>query len=143
MELLLLNTSEGLKPCYDEDYDEKKKLKLGKMYKAKITEPRNVDFHRKYFKLINLAWEYQNEAVCEHFKNDVKCFRKTVEVAAGHCDTVFNLKLKEWVDIPKSVSFEAMDEFQFRELYENVKRVLFAVFLREVKEDEFERFLDF
>ena len=27
MELYLLNTSEGLKPMYDADYDEKKKLK--------------------------------------------------------------------------------------------------------------------
>ena len=106
MEILLLNTPEGLKPCYDRDYDEKKKLVLGKMYKAKITEPRNVGFNNKYFKMIDLAWEYQNEKVCEHFKNDVKRFRKTVEIAAGHCDTVFNLKTKEWVDIPKSISFE-------------------------------------
>ena len=26
MELYLLNTLEGLKPCYDSDYDEKKKI---------------------------------------------------------------------------------------------------------------------
>ena len=63
MEILLLNTPEGLKPCYDRDYDEKKKLVLGKMYKAKITEPRNVGFNNKYFKMIDLAWEYQNEKV--------------------------------------------------------------------------------
>jgi len=55
MELYLLNTSEGLKPCYDKDYDEKKKLKIGATYKAKITLARNVQFHRKYFSLINLA----------------------------------------------------------------------------------------
>lgn len=143
MELLALNTSEGLKPCYDEDYDEKKKLKLGKIYKVRITEPRNVDFHRKYFKLINTAWEYQNEAVCKHFNNNVDCFRKTVEIAAGHCDTVFNIKLKEWVDIPKSISFDKMDEFQFREHYEAVKKVLFSVFLRDIKEEDFENFLNF
>ena len=143
MEILLLNTPEGLKPCYDRDYDEKKKLVLGKMYKAKITEPRNVGFNNKYFKMIDLAWEYQNEKVCEHFKNDVKRFRKTVEVAAGHCDTVFNLRTKEWVDFPKSISFEEMDEFQFRELYDKVKNVLFTVFLRDIKVEEFERFLNF
>ena len=143
MEILLLNTPEGLKPCYDRDYDEKKKLVLGKMYKAKITEPRNVGFNNKYFTMIDLAWEYQNEKVCEHFKNDVKRFRKTVEVAAGHCDTVFNLRTKEWVDVPKSISFEEMDEFQFRELYDKVKNVLFTVFLRDIKVEEFERFLNF
>lgn len=30
MEILLYNTPSGLKPCYDEDYDEKKKLKMNK-----------------------------------------------------------------------------------------------------------------
>ena len=113
MEILLLNTPEGLKPCYDRDYDEKKKLVLGKMYKAKITEPRNVGFNNKYFKMIDLAWEYQNEKVCEHFKNDVKRFRKTVEVAAGHCDTVFNLRTKEWVDVPNPYLLKKWMSFNF------------------------------
>lgn len=40
----MLNTASGLRPCYDSDYDEKKKLKLGKIYKAKITLARNYDF---------------------------------------------------------------------------------------------------
>ncbi|WP_427910585.1 DUF1367 family protein [Parabacteroides chongii] len=57
-----------MKPCYDSDYDEKKKLKLGHTYKARITLARNIDFHRKYFQLINTAWAYQNEATTRHFK---------------------------------------------------------------------------
>ena len=35
MEIRLLNTPSGLKPLYDEDYDQKKKLKIGEIYKAK------------------------------------------------------------------------------------------------------------
>ena len=116
MELFLLNTDGGLKPCYDEDYDNKKKLKLGQVYKARITLARNIDFHRKYFALINCAWAYQNEATTSYFKNDVNSFRKTIEVAAGHCDTLFNLRLKEWVDVPKSIAFDKMDELEFRDL---------------------------
>ena len=45
----MLNTASGLRPCYDSDYDEKKKLKLGKIYKAKITLARNYDNLKKYF----------------------------------------------------------------------------------------------
>lgn len=89
--------------------------------------------------LINLAWSYQNEKTVEHFKNDVSCFRKTVEIATGHCDTVYNITRKEWVDIPKSIAFDKMDEFEFRELYDNVKRVLFTVFLKNITEEEFTR----
>ena len=53
MDIYLLNTASGLKPCMDEDYEQKKKLKIGKVYKAKITLARNYEFHKKYFALIN------------------------------------------------------------------------------------------
>lgn len=141
MELYLLNTPSGLKPCYDDDFDKKKRLKLGKTYKAKITSvsARNLDFHRKYFALINLAWEYQNERVQTHFKGSIECFRKTVEVAAGHCEPVYNIKLKTWIDIPKSISFGKMKQEDFEDLYERVKDVLMNTFLRHISEEEFMR----
>lgn len=138
MKLFLLNTSEGLKPCYDSDFDEKKKLKLGKTYSAEIKLVRNIDFHRKYFKLINLAWEYQNEARQAHFKN-VDNFRKYVEVSVGYSDLFYHPKLKEWVEIPKSIAFEKIDNSEFQNLYEAVKNVLFTVFLKHITEEEFMR----
>lgn len=136
--MLLINTSQGLKPCYDEDFDEKKKLKLGEIYEVTIKKSRNYEFLKKYFSLINTAWEYQNERVVEHFKN-VDCFRKTVEIAAGWCDTVYSISRKEWVEIPRSIAFDKMDEFEFRDLYERVKDVLFKYFLRNISEEEFTR----
>lgn len=139
MDLLLLNTSQGLKPMYDEDYDNKKKLKLGEVYRSRITLVRNLEFHQKYFKLINLAWEYQNERTVEFFKHNVDLFRKSVEMSAGWCDMAFSIARKEWVEIPKSIAFDKMDELEFRELYDNVKRVLFDVFLRHISEDEFNK----
>lgn len=36
MKLNLLNTVQGLKPLYDDDFDEKKKLKIGEVYTAEI-----------------------------------------------------------------------------------------------------------
>lgn len=139
MDLFLLNTSSGLKPCYDEDYDNKKKLKIGEIYKAKITLARNLDFHRKYFALINCAWAYQNEKTTRHFKESVECFRKTIEIAAGHCDTVYNISQKTWVEVPKSIAFDKMDELEFRDLYERVKDVLMKIFLKDINEYEFMR----
>ena len=139
MKLLLLNTSEGLKPCYDEDYEEKKKLRSGKVYQAEIKLARNVEFHRKYFKLINLSWEYQNENRQKHFKNNVNAFRKSVEMAAGHFDTEYSIARKEWVEVPKSIAFDKMDEVEFQELYDRVKDVLFTIFLKHISEEEFMR----
>lgn len=127
----------GLVPMFDADYDQKQRLKFGEVYQVEIKKSRNYQFHKLYFSLINTSWQYQNEAVQNHFKNSVEQFRKSVEISAGHCDTVFNIKLKEWVDIPKSIAFDKMDEFEFRELYENVKTVLFSVFLKNISEEEF------
>jgi len=145
MKLLLKNTMSGLIPLYDTDFDEKKKLKIGEIYKVTITKARNVQLHRKYFALFNCAWEYLTDEQQKFFglqqNSDVipkDQFRYTVQSAAGHCDKVFSLKLREWVDIPKTISFEKMDEFEFRELYHSVKDVIFSVFLKHISIDEFE-----
>ena len=123
---------------YDDDYEEKRKLKIGEKYSVEIKKARNVQFHRLYFALINCAWEYLNEAQSEFFHNNKTVFRKSLEVSAGHCDKVFSFKLKDWVDIPKSISFDKMSEFEFRELYERVKDVIFNTILRTISVEEFE-----
>lgn len=141
MKLLLLNTPAGLKPLYDADYDEKRKLRIGEVYSAEIKKVRNLQFHRKYFALINVAWEYQGEAITTHF-GDIEQFRKTVEVAAGHCDRVYHLGTQSWMEIPKSIAFDKMDDTEFADLYERVKGVLFSVFLKDVNQEEFIRIVN-
>ena len=89
--------------------------------------------------MINCAWSYQNEKTTAHFKESVEWFRKTVEIAAGHCDTAYSISRKEWIEIPKSIAFDKMDEAEFMDLYERVKDVLFSVFLRDISEYDFRR----
>lgn len=138
MKLKLMCTPTGLKPMYDEDYDKKKMLKVGTVYEATIKEMRNVAFHRKYFSLINLAWEYLDEHQRAFFKEDVNAFRKTVEVAAGHYEPVYSVSRKAWLEVPKSIAFDKLDEASFHELYERVKDVIFRFFIPSVNKDEFE-----
>ena len=139
MKLQVLNTPVGLKPLYDEDFDEKKKLKIGEVYEVTIKQPRNLPFQRKYFSLIILAWEYQNERVVEHFHHNIELFRKTVEMAAGWCEIIYSIQRKEWIETPKSIAFDKMDNAEFTELYERVKDVLFKVFLKNMPIEEFEK----
>ena len=84
MKLQLKNTMSGLVPINDASYDEKKKLKIGQVYEVTIKLVRNYEFHKKYFALINCAWEYLPEYKQEFFKTK-EVFRKTIEVVAGHC----------------------------------------------------------
>ena len=138
MKLTLYNTPTGLKPVYDEDFEEKKKLKVGSFYTAEIKLVRNIEFHKLYFALINLAWEYLPESQTKGFKTKEN-FRKYVEIAAGCCDVIYHPKFKEWVEVPKSISFDKMDEAEFRDVYDGVKNVIFSIIGRFVSQEEFER----
>lgn len=139
MKINVLNTSAGLVPMTDDDYDNKKKLKIGKVYQVEVKEARNYQFLKLYFALINCTWEYLNERQVEFFNGDKEVFRKSIEVAAGHCNKVFSFNLKEWVDVPKSVSFSSMDEVEFKDLYSRVKDVIFGSILRDISQEEFEK----
>ena len=137
MEFIAIKTSTGLRPAYDDDYEQYAKLKTGEAVKIKVSKIRNPEFHRKYFALLNCAWAYQSEARVVFFKNSFDKFREAVQLAAGHYDTAYSIKRKEWVEIPKSIAFHKMDNFAFQELYDRVKDVLFATFLTHITEEEF------
>ena len=139
MDIYLKNTSSGLVPMTDDDYESKQKLKIGEVYKCSIKKARNYKFHQKYFALINCSWEYLREPQQQFFNNSKESYRKTCEIAAGHCDKVYNIRLKDWTDIPKSISFDKMDEFAFRELYNRIKDVILTTFLKHISYEEFEK----
>ena len=138
--MLVVNTPRGLVPFGDDDYEEKKKLKVGQTYSMEVKVVRNVDFHRKYFAMISYAWEYLNEVEVERFKTKDN-FRKYLEITAGHCDVIFHPRLQEFVEIPKSISFSSMDNASFSDLYGRVKDVIFSIIGSRVSEAEFEHLL--
>lgn len=140
MRMLVVNTPRGLVPFGDDDYDQKKKLKVGEAYNVEVKVARNVEFHRKYFALIAYAWEFLNEKEIQTFKNKDN-FRKYLEVAAGHCEVIYHPRLQEFVEIPKSISFGSMDNTTFSDLYKRVKDVIFSIIGGRVSEKEFERLL--
>lgn len=137
---MVINTPRGLIPCGDDDFDEKKKLKIGQAYSVEVRVVRNVDFHRKYFALIAYAWEFLNEQELATFKTKDN-FRKYLEISAGHCEVIFHPRLQEFVEIPKSISFGSMDNAEFSDLYDRVKDVIFSIIGNRVTREEFERIL--
>ncbi len=138
MTIQLINTTNGLVPQYEDDLDEKRKLKLGEFYTAEIKVQRNVRFHRLFFALVKTAWEYLPEQASSGFR-DMDGFRKYLTVAAGYYEPFFSPVRGEWLEIPKSISFDKMDESEFRDLYERVKGVIFAILGSYVTKDDFEK----
>jgi hypothetical protein len=112
MRLYLQNTLSGLVPLYGSDFDEKRKLKLGEVYEADIKHPRNIGFHKKFFALLNVG--HTNTKL--HLPFEV--FREVMTMRAGFVeihDTGKGLHYR-----PKSISFAAMDEAQFQDVYSRV-----------------------
>lgn len=136
MKIHLCRSPFGLSPATDEDREKLQKLSYDKVYEIDIKESRNYRFHCKYFKLFQVAWEYQNEDTQEHF-GSMDAWRKTVEVAAGHCDRCWSIDYNSWLEVPKSIAFDKLSEEEFRDLYERVKHVLFTIFLTDIDPDDF------
>lgn len=139
MKINLVVTSDGFRPACDEDYEQKKTLKRGTVVECTIKEKRNYLFHKKYFALINLSWEYLTEQQQEFFHNNVDGFRKTVEITAGHYELIYSVTRKEWLEIPKSVAFDKLTESDFSSLYEKVRDVLYTTFIPTINKQEFEQ----
>lgn len=140
MKLLVVNTPRGLVPCGDDDYEAKRKLKIGQTYTVEIRVARNVDFHRKYFALIAYAWEYLSEREVEAFRTK-EGFRKSLEITAGHYEPIYDLETQTFVHVPKSISFGSMDNAEFSDLYGRVKDVIFSIIGDRVTREEFEKIL--
>lgn len=138
MKIFVQNTIRGLVPCDDSDYDLKKKLKIGQVYSVDIKLARNYEFHKKYFALLRCAWSYQPEKVTNFFKN-IDGWRKYIEVSAGFYELLWSSKFHDFVQVPKSISFEKMDKIEFSELYERVKDILYNSFLRNIDKEVFEK----
>lgn len=144
MKLHLVNTANGfLIPESDYDFAQKLHLKVGETYIADIRPHRNAEFHRKYMKMIRTAWEYLPEPLQYFFRN-VDGFRKHIEVTAGYCEPFFSPALQEWVDGPKSIAYDKLDQGEFEQLYTEVRTVLDSILTRYISQEKFEKiFLPF
>ena len=137
MKIKLLNTAEGFKCLLDEDFDEKRKLKIGKVYEAEIKQIRNPKFLRKFFALLRCAWEYLNERQQEFFHNNPEKFRETLLLLTGYSESFYDPIRKEWLERAKSISFASMSESEFSDFYERAKDAIYQL-IPSINKEEFE-----
>ena len=127
MELYLVKTNEGsFIPAYNSDHELAQKIKPGEIVQGKITRPRNVEFHRKFYALLNLGFSNQEQI------EDFESFRAWVTMKAGFHKRVVTDSGEFY--LPKSISFAKMDEIEFADLYSKVLDVLLKL-LDTTKED--------
>ena len=109
MEVYLKRTQSGLVALYDSDNESLRKLRIGDEVKGVLIKPRNYNFHKKFFALLNMAFENQDKY------NSFDVFRAIMIMKSG-----FYIEVqtdKGLVFLPKSISFAKMDEVEFQDLY--------------------------
>lgn len=115
------------------------KLEPGELFLCDLIFPRNSKYHRKFFALLNFAYEawepdrlrkmYRGMPVTKNFER----FRKDVVIQAGFYEQTFNLDGDFKLEA-KSISFASMDDEQFAEVYDAVADVILSKVLVSYKD---------
>jgi hypothetical protein len=89
-------------------------------FKAELTRPRNMAYHRRFFALLQVAFDSWEQPVIEHkgrmIEKNFARFRKDLTILCGHYETVVNIKGELRLEA-KSISFASMDQEAFEKLY--------------------------
>lgn len=144
-EIMLTKVSQGFIPAFESDREAMARIKQGAIVRCAIVQPRNVKFHRKFFALLNLAFdsweppdaEFRGMPVQKNFDR----FRKDVVIAAGWYDVVANLKGEVRAEA-RSISFAKMDEEEFSRLYNAVANVILQKVLTNYTRDDLDRVVE-
>ena len=109
--------SQGLVPLYDSDLENKKRLKEGVVVKCKITNPRNLRHHKKYFALVKLVLNNLPERLTEQLNiRNEKDMHRRFKRDLGYFKSYVNEYGEREIEYD-SISFSAMDQFEFEKFY--------------------------
>mgnify|MGYP000043799597 CR=1 FL=1 len=101
-------------------------LEVGRVYRAKISKPRNVRMHRLYWALCG--------AVAEQLDRPAELISSLIKIRCGHVDVVKTAQ--GIVEIPKSISFAKMSQTDFREFFERAIEVVCSDILPGVNSED-------
>lgn len=113
MKIFVQNVVGHLIPLYPSDMEEKKRLKLGKVYSCEIKFERNYEFHKKFFALTKLGCENS-----QHVEMPLDTYRKYAVIKAGYAMT-YKTPKGIFVDA-ESISFASMTQEKFEKVYSDV-----------------------
>mgnify|MGYP003609594165 CR=1 FL=1 len=118
MKILVQKHPRGLLPVYDSDLENYSKIAIGEEFEIEYTKKRNLKFHKKFFALLKLCFENQNDY---RILDDL---RRDLIITSGRYDEVVNKITGEVYKIAHSISFAKMGEIEFNILYEDIKTII-------------------
>lgn len=129
MDIYCSVTPMGLVPMYDSDFDEKRKLKEGEKVLCHISRPRNYEFHKKFFALVRLTFDNLPERLVQMLSiRNEEDMLDNIKIDLGLFTTQWHggrqvIKLN-------SISFAAMEQSEFEEVYNRSITLILSKYLR-------------
>ena len=116
-----------LVPASDEDKEVVDKIKTGEIVNLKFTRMRNYQFFKKWWALVNFAYDYweppelpedPEKKWLKHVtpEKNLDRFRKDLTILAGYHEATYRLNGDTRIEA-KSISFSSMSEDEFEKLY--------------------------
>lgn len=148
-EVYLTRYRGGFLPADDLSADAIVELESNGPYRAKLSRPRNIGHHRKFFALLSVAfdaWQPNLTHKGQEVQASRERFRKDLLILAGYYESFFGIDGSVHLE-PKSISFAAMDQPEFERLYNACIQVILDRVLtghtQKDLEDQIERILRF
>jgi len=127
MNLTLSKVPNGFIPSDQGTRDFHDKLKVGEVIHGDFKKMRNYRFHKKYFALLNLAFDYWDPGqITSKYgtpEKNFNRFREDAQILAGYYEITIRLDGSTRIEA-KSISFAAMDDTEFDKLYNAVLNVI-------------------
>lgn len=116
MEIYCRVTDTGFVPLDDNDWEQKKLLRIGSDVRCTISQPRNIKFHRKFFALLTITFDNLPETIQGRTNiTSIESLLSAIKIDLGYFDTV-NIKGREIARL-RSISFAKMSEQDFERFY--------------------------
>jgi len=119
-EILLIKRQGILLPMTEADTETLNAMESGAVYRMKWSKPRNGQFLRKYFVLLDVLFELWTPDEVDYKGNalvkNIDLFREQLTIAVGHHDIFIGINGQAKA-VARSISFAKMDEVEFAKLY--------------------------
>jgi len=146
-EALMVRTPTGFLPQDQDSQDALKHIGIGDVIRCKFTKPRNLKHHRKFFTLVDFAYDHWE---CVPIpapwgwitpKKNKDRFRKDLTILAGYYEATYRVDGSTRIEA-QSISFGNMGQDEFERLYSSVIDVVLGKILTNYTKDDLDAVVD-
>ena len=122
-----IRTEHGLTPADQATREAWQRVKVGALCQVDVRRPRNVHRHRLYWAMCQHVADALGNVTAENVSDVLK-------IETGHC-RILRGKTQEW-RVPQSISFDKMDEDDFRAFLDRAVAVISEQWLQALPDSE-------